>query len=388
MRLLAVTGVEVAEAGSGGQKRMWHLIDGFNKHGISTTILTIDPNLALDVARPVPGALPAETIPGRPRRSALDKLVALVSPLPEAVWSRPPPRRAELRDHDLVMFMGPSGTRLLPRVKQAGLPSVLDMHDVVDRALARIADTLPGRVARWRTRTDSLKWRRYQRRVVREVSMVVAVSDDDADAFRRLGAQRATTHTNGVDLERYRYADHTLNRASRLLMTGSFGYQPNIDAARWLSREVHPRLRRLNPNATLQLVGRDLSAGPWPTGVLADADVPDVRGYFDAADVFVVPLRAGGGTRLKILEAFAKGLPTISTAIGCEGLPVEHGVHLLVADTTEDLVAAILRLLGDSELRARLAGNARELVERRYGWDRIAEAYADDLHGLAKAPRR
>lgn len=391
MRLLAVTSAQVSPIGGGGAKRMWHLIHGFEREGTATTIWTVDPDLADGTTAEIPGSLrPALLFAGRPRKRLGDKLLAIASPMPQEVWRRPiapRPTPSDFGQFDAVIFMGPHATRLLPLVSDAGLPSVLDMHDVVDEALRSIARTLPGSAARWRTRIDSLKWRAHQRRLVRGVSLVAAVSERDAAVFRRHGAPRVVTHANGVDLAGYEFVDHSANRRNRLLMTGHFGYLPNIDAARWLSREIVPRLRARNLAITLRLVGRDVSGGPWSDGIYAEANVPDILPYFDAADVLIVPLRAGGGTRIKLIEAFAKGLPCVSTSIGCEGLPVENGVHLLVADTTDDLVEATLRLLADRELRARLARNARELVERRFDWTAITREYVIDLRRLARDAR-
>jgi glycosyltransferase involved in cell wall biosynthesis len=166
-------------------------------------------------------------------------------------------------------------------------------------------------------------------------------------------------------------------------MTADFSYLPNVDATRWLTTEIFPRLLTRRPRATLQLVGMHAPSGLLPEGVTASANVPRIQPYFDDADVFVVPLRAGGGTRLKIIEALAKGLPTVSTTIGCEGLAVRDGEHLLVADTAEDMVKATVRLLDDRELRRKVANNGRALAKELYGWDNITDLYAADLRRMA-----
>jgi glycosyltransferase involved in cell wall biosynthesis len=187
---------------------------------------------------------------------------------------------------------------------------------------------------------------------------------------------------NGVDLDAFAFGDHAAPAGRTLLMTGDFGYLPNVDAARWLTGEIFPAVRRQLPAATLRLVGRSAPTAGLPDGASGTPDVPHIAPYFDDADLFIVPLRAGGGTRLKIVEALAKGLPTVTTSIGAEGLAVQDGEHLLIADTTSSLVEAVTRLLADVDLRRRLARNGRELVERRYGWETIAAAYAADLRAL------
>jgi polysaccharide biosynthesis protein PslH len=384
MRVLAVAAQSViAEQDTGGSKRPWHLIRGLERHGITTVLWSIAP----PDDRPAPergrgSIFAARALLGRPRRTLADKMRAIISPLPEEVWMRPTDSfrlSAELAAFDAVLLMGPLVAGFAGPARAAGVPVVLDAHDVPDRLFARIARTLPGRVARWRTRVDGLKWRPFQRRLVAASSLVVAVSDIDAAAFRSMATTPVVVRPNGVDVTDFKFIDHTVNRHDRLLLTGHFGYLPNIDAARWLSTGILAGIRARRPDASLHLAGRDLARRPWPAGVTTSADVLDIRPAFDDADVFVAPLRAGGGTRLKILEAFAKGVPVVATSIGCEGLAAVDGEHLLVADSADAIVAAALRLLEEEELRRFLAGNARRLVEQSYDWRAITDEYAVDL---------
>jgi glycosyltransferase involved in cell wall biosynthesis len=207
-------------------------------------------------------------------------------------------------------------------------------------------------------------------------------------AFRQISQTPVVVRPNGVDVTKYTFVDHTRPAGARLLFTGTFSYFPNVDASRWLADEIVPRLQSKRSDVTLDLVGRRAPAGPLPAGVRAAPDVPHIQPWFDQSDVFVAPLRAGTGSRLKLVEAFAKGLPCVSTSIGCEGLPVEDGAHLLIADSTSEIVDAVLRLLNDQELRTTLATNARLLAEERLDWEPIASAYAQDLSAAAKQQLR
>jgi glycosyltransferase involved in cell wall biosynthesis len=178
------------------------------------------------------------------------------------------------------------------------------------------------------------------------------------------------------------------------LMVGNLSYYPNADAAAFFCREVLPRLAGGQTPPRTTILGSEpppavLALGDLP-GVTLRAGVPDVAPYYRAASVAVVPIRAGGGSRIKILEAFAHGLPVVSTRIGAEGLRVVEGRHLLIADSAEDFAAAARRLLGDRALGARLAGEARSLFDRYYSVAVAAReilALADPVDGMIECAR-
>ena len=163
------------------------------------------------------------------------------------------------------------------------------------------------------------------------------------------------------------------------LMVGTLGYYPNADGALHFCREVLPLIGEANVTILGSRPPARLQSLASQAGISIAADVPDVAPYYAAAKAAIVPIRAGGGSRIKILEAFAYGVPVISTAIGAEGLAVEDGRHLLIADNPGDFAAAARRLLDDRELAWRLAGEARTLLGERYEFERIARR----IEGLA-----
>ncbi len=170
------------------------------------------------------------------------------------------------------------------------------------------------------------------------------------------------------------------------LMVGNLSYYPNADAAIFFCRDILPRLASAARPLSVVILGATpppevLALGERP-GVTVLANMPDVTPYYAAARVAVVPIRAGGGSRIKILEAFAHGRPVVSTRIGAEGLSVVDGRHLLIADAADDFAAAAARLLADRALAGRLAQEARLLIDRRYGFELVAR----DIGALADAP--
>jgi glycosyltransferase involved in cell wall biosynthesis len=181
---------------------------------------------------------------------------------------------------------------------------------------------------------------------------------------------------NGVDLEGYP-ANLGIPEPDTLIHSGALSYRPNYDAVDHFLREVFPLIRRQRPTVTVRITGStdglDLRALPDAPGTIFTGYLPDIRPAVAQSWVSVVPLRIGGGTRLKILEAMALGTPVVSTPKGAEGLDVRHGEHLLIADTPEAFAAAVLQVLADRSLRAQLAAGGRRLVEERYGWQRIGQ---------------
>jgi glycosyltransferase involved in cell wall biosynthesis len=224
--------------------------------------------------------------------------------------------------------------------------------------------------------------RLYEPAAATRFHRVIAVSETDRNLLRSASPQlRVDVVPNGVDtVEMALLPPPAADRRKALIFVGALHYRPCIDAAQWLIHTILPLLRRHEPEIEVWIVGKEAApevqalAGP---GVFVASSVPDVKPYYAAASVAVVPLRAGGGSRLKILEAMALGRPVVSTTLGAEGLDVRDGRHLLIADQPEPFAAAILRLMrqsGADELRQSLIRHARSLVESQYDWEIAAAA--------------
>ncbi|MCL5256617.1 MAG: glycosyltransferase family 4 protein, partial [Chloroflexi bacterium] len=191
---------------------------------------------------------------------------------------------------------------------------------------------------------------------------------------------------NGVDATKYRVLPEQ-GGSKEILFIGKMDYAPNVDGALYFYHEVFPLIRQALPEARLLVVGSNpaplvkaLAADP---AVEVTGYVEDVVPYYERARLSVVPLRAGSGTRLKILEAMALGRPVLSTTVGCEGLAVTPEADILIADTARGLAEQTIRLLTDLELGGRLAANARLLVESRYDWQVIGRTLLQVYDSIA-----
>jgi glycosyltransferase involved in cell wall biosynthesis len=217
------------------------------------------------------------------------------------------------------------------------------------------------------------KMRRFEATTLQSYDSVVAVSNRDRDYFRREYGVGASTIPTGVDLDYFAF--HPATEAAGppvITFTASMDSLANIDGVRWFMDEVWPLIVRDVPDVQMRIIGRNPDAG-----LVAEAKkrslrwtftgyVDDVRPHLEGASAYVIPLRVGGGTRIKAYEAMAFGLPTVSTAIGIEGLNLQPGRHFLQADAPAEFAAAVVRLLQDGDLRHRLAVDARSLVEQNF----------------------
>jgi len=275
-------------------------------------------------------------------------------------------------------------------------PVVLNAHNVEHELLRQRAAVERGLAQRLFLRGQVGKLARFERAACARAAHVLACSSDDA---RQLGAMAPGTAVsvipNGVDTHGSRPADGPAREPSRLVFVGQMGWFPNRDGVEWFLAEILPRIVAARPDATFEVVGK--SAGlQIPAALRAHVRlagfVDDVAPHVRDAGVYVVPLRAGSGTRLKILEAMAFGKAIVTTRIGAEGIALRDGVDAVFADTPQEFAAAVVRLLGSADEVSRLGANARATAQAHYDWDavgaKLAPIYAGVLDGAARARQR
>ena len=260
--------------------------------------------------------------------------------------------------HDLVVcdFPAPSLNLLRLEREALSLPVVLFQHNVEAMIWWRLAEAVDNPLKRAYFENQWQRMVRYERNICEFCDGVIAVSPEDAETMRREYALENVLGDvpTGVDADYFREVQRERNPGS-IVFLGSMDWMPNIDAVEWFVREIYPGIGDRCPSASLSIVGRK---PPRRVEALAEADasirvtgtVPDVRPYLAEGSVCVVPLRAGGGTRIKIFEAMAAGLPVVSTRIGAEGLPLEDGVHCFLADEPGQFADRVVELLRNPEI--------------------------------------
>lgn len=275
---------------------------------------------------------------------------------------------------DVIQLEYPVMGQYLDVLRGLGVPRVLVEHDVAVAAASELRQRRHGS-ARLRAEGEFIAWRRFERSLLRRVHAVVVFNERDAAAVRELDADARLAivplAANVLD----RPLDPVGESPSRLLFVGSFVHEPNVDAAVRLARDVFPRLRDAFPDLVLDLVGH---AVPGEVRVLAGprifvhGDVPDVPPYLERAAVVVAPIRLGGGTRVKVLEALAAGKAVVVTQRAVEGIAATPGEHLLLAETDEELAAAVAELLRNPARRAEIGEAAYSWARENVSWDRSA----------------
>jgi glycosyltransferase involved in cell wall biosynthesis len=271
----------------------------------------------------------------------------------------------------------------------SGPRRILDAHNAVWTIMDGIRKTAPlpfHPILAFEAR----RLKAYEGRLCREMDAVLAVSDVDRQALVEAGAcnDKISVIPIAVSCSNLQPVSRA-EASSEILTAGTLFYPPNADGVRWFLREVYPLVKRQMGSARLTVVGprppKDIVrfAEREADGVKVTGYVPDLRPYFERAALMVVPVRAGSGMRVRILEALARGMPVVTTTLGAEGIDVVPGEHLLMADEPTEFARAVVRLLRDPALCRLLAVNGRRLIEQKYDWHvvlpRLESVYASVL---------
>ena len=267
---------------------------------------------------------------------------------------------------------------------------VIDEHNIEYELLSRSYRTERSAGRKFFSGVEYLKVRRAEQAAWKRAGGCLVTSRREETAVRRIAPHVPTAVvSNGVDLDYFTPSSEAPERDS-VLFTGQLTYRPNLDAIRYFTREILPLIVHVRPSTKLTVVGYgppDVLASITGANVLATGWVPDVRPYLRRAAVVVVPVRMGSGTRLKVLDALASGKAVVSTSLGCEGIEVRDGEHLLIGDDPEAFASHALAILRDPLLPGTLARSGRRLVEDRYSWSAVTNDLEAFYQRLAAGAR-
>ena len=398
MRLIWVKVGGLWPVNTGGRIRSFHMLRELSRRHHVTLLTTHGPAedpRALETALPrcevvsVPWALAKRGT----ARFALALIRSWLSSLPVDLYKARVPalgreveRRLASGGVDLVvadfLLAAPNLTRA------AAPPTVLFAHNVEHVIWERIRELERRAWRRALLALESRKMRRYEANACARAHLTIAVSDADRRLLAGAApAARVRAVPTGVDVD-YFAPDGVAEVPGRLVFTGSMDWYPNEDGILHFIEAVLPRVRHEVPAATLTVVGRSPSARlralAAAAGVHVTGLVDDVRPHMAEAAVYVVPLRIGGGTRLKIFEALSMAKAVVSTAVGAEGLPLAPGQHFLQADDPDGFAAAVTSLLRDSARRRAIGGAGRRLVEERYSWSKVVDEFENQCEEVIR----
>jgi polysaccharide biosynthesis protein PslH len=388
MRILYFSPRECWPRDTGAKLRDYYLASWLAARCPVTYLGLRDPSAASSEPPPPESGFAAYRSAARESAYTVSKLVrGLIGPTPLTVLnyssaevSRLLAEILQAGSFDAVQIEGVHLSAYLPVIRSAASRPVIlaDWHNIESEILHRYSQVNPSPMRRayaWRT-ANLLE--RAETRFLAACDVHTVTSERERGQLQdRDSAAEIHVIPNGVDVQYFgaNELDPGSPRTS-LLFSGSMDYSANVDAVVWFVSNIWPELNREHPALSFTIVGRDPTSEVRALAgdsVSVTGTVPDVRPYYSGALAAVVPLRIGSGTRLKILEAMAAGIPVISTRLGAEGLDLVDGTHILLADSGSDMIAAVNRLATSPELWLRLSRSGRELVSRSYDWHALTE---------------
>jgi sugar transferase (PEP-CTERM/EpsH1 system associated) len=380
MNILFITKELPYPPDSGFRNRTFHLIKGLaSRHKVSLVCFG-DKNVKLDGISPY--CVTIEQVgPHKKDKTVWKLLLSLFCPYPYSVTSRfNPNMKAKveglLRSQHFDLFICDSIYQAL-HMPDTSIFKVITEHNIESSIMLRYARVEKNPLIKLGVWIEFLKMRVYEHATWKKFDLCLVCSDAEKHELqKRIPMQKADVIPNGVDLG---YFTNTTTEVKKhlLVYVGQMNWRPNIDAVVYFLKEMYPHIKADVPDVSFSIVGNnppeEIKKLAQEIGANTTGYVPDTRPFVSQAEVFVVPLRIGGGTRLKILEAMAMGKAIVSTSIGCEGIGATHEKNILIADSREDFAKSVIRIFNDTTLRDNLGRAARKFVEENYSWENIGQ---------------
>jgi len=265
---------------------------------------------------------------------------------------------------------------LADSVRKAGFKNiVLDVDGLLCRSLSRKLSLKKRSRSKQLEYVELVKLRRYEQQLVKRYSCIMICNPDDISFFKNRKEGQVKIIPNGTIS--YPRPDRNLEKEDQILFVGSMKYGPNVDAVRYFAQEIFPKIQLARPQASFHIVGSGFSESTkkFHDGktIVYHGEVEDLDSYFSEASLFVCPLRGGNGTKLKVLEAMARGKAVVATSVGAEGIDLQSGKHFVVCDGKSGFATECVKLLADPTRRGQIADAGRMAVSEGYGWDAIGD---------------
>lgn len=396
MKILNILPYSPVPTQFGGALRIFHLLRAMASRHDVTVIAFGTPNAGDDISREIPGVRNVITVPPAPQLYGIRKragqawaiasgqsgigLIYRSSAMQAAIT-----RTLKRERFDVVQMENyPMGKYSLDG--SDGAIRILDAQNVEYDSAERIARNTTSPLRRWFYEREARTTRRGETAVYRNQDALFVTSERDGALLADITEVPKFVIPNGVDLEYFRQSPVPV-RPNSLVFTGTMNYYPNADGAIYFLQEIFPRILREVPDASIAVVGYAPPGGLLKyraKNVEITGHVPDVRPFIDRAAVYVVPLRMGGGTRLKVMEALAMKKPVVTTSVGCEGIHLRHSESVLIADSPDEFAASVVRLFRNPEKAVALAARGHETVRTGYSWDAVGKKLENAYSSLMR----
>lgn len=379
-------------ANTGGRLRSFHILSQLSKKHNVTVLTTHSPSEDPDALKQqLPFCHRVVSLPyASPKRDSMRFLLSLFkswfSPLPVDLYKN----RISGLQNAVQRLLKEEKYNIciadflfaVPNVPLKGsVPTIFFAHNVEYMIWKRLCRNESNPFKKMLLELEWRKMRNFETGVCKQAGMTIAVSQEDCNQLSAAAPDCAVSAIpTGVDVDYFRSAAEIFkSKPFELVFTGSMDWHPNEDAMLYFIEAILPVIRKSIAQVTLTIVGRNPSRKLYDAASKADVQVTgtvdDIRPYVDQAALYIVPLRIGGGTRLKIFEALAMGKAVVSTTIGAEGLPLKEGKHIVRADDADSFAETVIMLLRDSKRRRMLGSAGQQLMEEKYSWSTVADEF-------------
>jgi polysaccharide biosynthesis protein PslH len=382
MKILFVTQIFPYPPVSGGPIRSLNILKHLCKSHEVTLLSFIRAESELDNSRPLSSLCEVRTCKIRRSASrnawfALQSLVKGSSFMIGRDWEPNMQRMLDellqTQSFDLIYVDHLQMAQYVSAVK--GIRKILDEHNVEWRIIERMSHFEGNLLKRAFARLEWRKLKKYELAACREFDAVFTVSEEDETTLESQGIDNVTTVPIGVDMDEFRKVDLNLN-SKTILSLGTMSWPPNIDSMHYFCNEIYPLIKKKHRDVKLVIAGNNPPASiralaAKDSSITVTGFVEDTRALASDCAAFIVPLRIGSGVRVKILNAMAMGLPIVTTSVGCEGMSVENGYNVVVADSPEEFAGAVNSLIELPDFRTNIAVHAQSLVLQKHAWHDI-----------------